>query len=157
MWKCVEGMRQSATDDVVRGIAVGEASLLTMNHDEEREEEIYRRRRRRRTEGTETPKTFVMSIASSCSSCDRKRWRTGLHFGGSESFDDHHWATALGTAPKIVRTIGDGRFLFGVRPWSRRKQLKAERQGSSAAATGQKAEVSDPDETLREQMQQKAA
>jgi hypothetical protein len=136
VWNYVEGMRQSATDDVVRGIAVGEASLLTMNHDEEREEEIYRRRRRRRTEGTETPKTFVMSIVSSCGSCDRKRWRTGLHFGGGESLDDHHWATALGAAPKIVQTIGDGRVLFDLRRWFRRKQLQAQRQGGSAAAIG---------------------
>jgi hypothetical protein len=29
-------MRQSATDDVVRGVVLGEASLLTMNHDEGR-------------------------------------------------------------------------------------------------------------------------
>ena len=136
VWKGVEGMRQNATDDMVRGIAVGEAILLITDDREEREKEIYRTRRRRRTEGAATPKTFVISIVVSCGSRDRKRWRTGLHFGGSESFDDHHWATALGTAPKIVRTIGDGRFLFGLRPWSRRKQLKAERQGSSATAIG---------------------
>jgi hypothetical protein len=115
---------------------VGEASLLTMDGREEREEGIYRTRRRRRAAGAATPKTFVMCIVVSCGSRDRKRWRTELHFGRSESFDDHHWATALRTAPKIVRTIGDGKFLFGLRPWSRRKQLKAERQGSSATAIG---------------------
>jgi hypothetical protein len=116
VWKGAEGMRQSATDDMVRGIAVGEAILLTTDDREEREKEIYRTRRRRRAAGAATPKTFVMCIVVSCGSRDRKRWRTELHFGGSESFDDHHWATALGTAPKIVRTIGDGRFLFSLRP-----------------------------------------
>jgi hypothetical protein len=104
------------TEDLRRGIVVGEASLLTMDDREEREEGIYRTRRHSMSEGTEAPKTFVMSMVVSCGSGERKRWRTELHFGGSESFDDHHWAAALGTAPKIVRTIGDGRFLFGLRP-----------------------------------------
>jgi len=136
VWKCVEGVRQSGTDDMRRARVVEVASLLTMDNDEEREEEIYRTRRHRRIASAATPKTFVMCIVVSCDSRDRKRWRTELYFGGSESFDDHHCATALGTAPKIVRAIGDGTVLLGVRPWSRRKQLKADRQGSSAAAIG---------------------
>ena len=136
VWKYVEGVRQSGTDDM-RGASVVEvASLLTIDDDAEREEEIYRARRHRSAASAATPKTFVMCIVVSCGSRDRKRWRTELYFGGSESFDDHHWATALGTAPKIVRTIGDGTVLLGVRPWPRRKQLKADRQGSSAAAIG---------------------
>ena len=99
-------MQQSATDDMGRGIVVGEVSWLTVDDREEREEEIYCPRRRRRTESAETPKTFVLSTVVSCGSGDRKRWRTELHFGGSEPFKDHHGATALGTAPKIFRTIG---------------------------------------------------
>jgi hypothetical protein len=51
------GMRQNATDDMVRGTVVEEASLLPMDDDKEREKEIYRMRRRKRTEGAETPKT----------------------------------------------------------------------------------------------------
>jgi hypothetical protein len=85
---------------------VGEASLLTVDDREKREEEICCPRRRRRTAGAETPKTFVMSIVFSCGSADRKRRRTELDFGGGESFDDDHGASALRTAPKIFRTIG---------------------------------------------------
>jgi hypothetical protein len=110
-------MRQNGTDDMMRGTVAEEASLLPMDDDVEREEEIYRARRRRRTESAETPKTFVISIVVSWGSGYQKRWKTELHFGGSESFDDHHWAIALGTAPKIVRTIGDGRVSFGLRAW----------------------------------------
>jgi hypothetical protein len=121
VWKWVEGVRQSGTGDMRRARVVEVASLLTRDDDEEREEEIYRTRRHRRAASGATPKTFVMCIVVSCDSRDRKRWRTELYFRGSESFDDHHCATALGTAPKIVRTIGDGTVLLGVRPWSRRK------------------------------------
>jgi hypothetical protein len=155
--KYVESVRQSGTDDMRRASVVEVARLMTMDDDEQREEEIYRARRQRSAASAATPKTFVMCIVVSCGIRDRKRWRTELYFGGSESFDDHHWATALRAAPKIVWTIGDRRVLLVVRPRSRRKQLKAARQRSSAAAIGQKAEVSDAHETLWEQMQQEAA
>ena len=98
--------RWRTTESLEREIVVGEASLRRVDDREEREEEIYCARRRRRTAGAETPKTFVMSIVFSCGSADRKRWRTELDFGGSESFDDHHGASTLRTAPKIFRTIG---------------------------------------------------
>src|ERR1043166_7398717 len=127
VWKSVGGVRQSGTDDMRRASVVEMARVLTMDDDQEREEEIYRARRHRRAASAATPKTFVMCMVVSCGNRDRKRWRTELYFGRSESFDDHHWATALGTAPKIVRTIGDARVLLGVQPWSRRKQLKEER------------------------------
>ncbi len=99
-------MRWRTTDSLEREIVVGEASLRRVDDREEREEEIYCASRRRRTAGAETPKTFVMSIVLSCGSRDWKRWRTELDFGGSESFDDHHGASTLRTAPKIFRTIG---------------------------------------------------
>ena len=106
VWKCVEGVRQSGTDEMRRAHVVEVASFLTMDDDEEREEEIYRARRHRRAASAATPKTFVMSIVFSCGSADRKRWRTELDFSGSEPFDDDHGASTLRTAPKIFRTIG---------------------------------------------------
>jgi hypothetical protein len=115
VWRCIEGVQQTATDDTGREIVVGEASLLTVGDREEQEEAIDCPRRRRRTEGAETPKTFLMSIVVSCGSGDRKRWRTELDFGGSESFDDHHWPTALGTAPKIFRSVRVCRVWAGLR------------------------------------------
>jgi hypothetical protein len=86
-------------------MVVGEASLLTVDDREKREEEVYCRRRRRSTAGAETPKRFVMLIVLSCGGRDRKRWRAELDFGGSESFDDHHGTSTSRTAPKIFRTI----------------------------------------------------
>jgi hypothetical protein len=110
--KYVESVRQSGTDDMRRASVVEVARLMTMDDDEQREEEIYRARRQRSAASAATPKTFVMCIVVSCGIRDRKRWRTELYFGGSESFDDHHWATALRAAPKIVWTIGDRRVLL---------------------------------------------
>ena len=98
--------RRSTAGDMGSGTVVGEASLLTVDDREKREEEICCPRRCRSAAGAETPKTLVMSIVVSCGSADRKRWRTKLDFGGSESFDDHHRASTLRTAPKIFRTIG---------------------------------------------------
>jgi hypothetical protein len=105
VWRWVGSARRSTTDDVRRGIVVGEASWLTLDDQEKRQEEIYCVRRHRRTAGAETPETLVMSIVLSCGSHDWKRWRTHLDFGGSEPFDDHHGASTLRTAPKIFRSI----------------------------------------------------
>ena len=87
-------------------MVVGETSLLTVDHWEKHEEEIYCPRRRRRTAGAETPNTFAMLMVFSCGNGDRRRWRTELHFGGSKSFDEHHGASTVRAAPKIFRTIG---------------------------------------------------
>ena len=96
----------SRTAGVERGTVVGEARLRAVDESGIGGEQIYCARRHRRAAGAETPETFVMSIVFSCGNGDRKRWRTELDFGGSESFDDHHGASTLRTAPKIFRTIG---------------------------------------------------
>jgi hypothetical protein len=88
------------------GTVVGETSLLTVDDWEKQEEEIYRPRRRKRTVGAEIPNTFAMLIVFSCGNGDRKRWRTELNFGGSESFNEHHGASTVRAAPQIFRTIG---------------------------------------------------
>jgi hypothetical protein len=106
VWRRAGSARRSTTDDMGRGTAVGEASLLAVEDREEPKEEIYSARTRRRADSVETPQTFVMSIAVSCGSRDWKRWRTELDFSGSEPFDDHHGASTLRTAPKIFRIIG---------------------------------------------------
>ena len=116
VWRWAGSARWSTTDGRGRGMVVAEASLLMMDDHEQQGEEIYCPRRHRRTQSAETPKTFVMSIVVSCGSGDRKRWRTELHFGGRESFDDHHGASTLRTTPKIFRTIGGRRALAGLRP-----------------------------------------
>ena len=97
--------RGGTTDDMGRRTIVRVASLLAMDDREKREGEVNCPRRRTGTESAETPKIFVMSIVVSCGGRDWKRGRTELNFGGSESFDDHHGASALRTAPKIFRTI----------------------------------------------------
>lgn len=80
--------------------------MLIVDDWEKHEEQIYCPRRRRRTAGAETPKTIAMLIVLSCGNGDRKRWRTELNFGGSESFDEHHGASTVRAAPNIFRTIG---------------------------------------------------
>jgi len=80
-------------------IVVGEASLRRVDDREEREAEIGCATTHRRTESAKTPKTFVLSVVVSYGSQDRKEWGTELHFGGCESFDDHHRAGTLRTAP----------------------------------------------------------
>jgi hypothetical protein len=87
-------------------MVVGVASLLAVDHGEKREREIPCPRRRTGTESAKPAKILVMSMVVSCGGRDWKRWRTELDFGGSESFDDHHRASTLRTAPKIFRTIG---------------------------------------------------
>ena len=89
------------------------ASLLAVDHVEEREREIHCPRRRTGTERAEPAKILVIVV--SCGGRDWKRWRTELDFGGSESFDDHHGASTLRTAPKIFRTIGGCTVLGGLR------------------------------------------
>ncbi len=89
----------------------------------------------------------------SCGSGDL-RWRAKLHLGSRESFQDHHWGSALGAEPKITGVLGAWRVWLGV--WCPAEQLKAEGQGSGAPAMGQEAEVPDTHETFREDVQQEA-
>ncbi len=106
MRKWAGPVQRSRTEDMGRGVVVGEAGWLTVDDREEREEEIYGARRRGRTESAETPKTFVMSIFVSCGNGDRERRGAELDFGSRESFDDFHRTSALGAKPKIARTGG---------------------------------------------------
>ncbi len=71
-----------------------------------REEEACSATRRRGAERAETRNVFVLWIVVSCGNDDQDEWRTELDLGGSEPLDDHHRSTALGTEPKIARTIG---------------------------------------------------
>jgi hypothetical protein len=98
----------SRTEDPERGIVVAEASWLTVDDREQREEEMDCARRHRRTPSAETPKTLVMSIVVSCGTRDRERWGAELDFGSRESCDDLHRSMALGANPKIARTSGAG-------------------------------------------------
>ena len=59
------------------------------------------------TERAETRDGFEFAKVVSCGSGDC-RWRTKLYLGSSEPFDDLHWTTALGAAPKIGGVIGGG-------------------------------------------------
>ena len=93
-------VQRSRTTGVERGVVVGEVRLLTVDECGVGEEQIYCTRRHRGAAGAETPETFVMSIVFSCGNGDRKRWRTELDFGGSESFDDHHGAQHIEDSAK---------------------------------------------------------
>jgi hypothetical protein len=109
-----ESAQRNRTEDRERGIVVGEASWLTVDDREQREEEIYGAGRRRRTPSGETPKTFVMSMVVSCGNRDWERWGAELDFGSGESFDDFHRPSALGAKPKIARA-GSGDLWLGLR------------------------------------------
>jgi hypothetical protein len=150
-------VRRSATDDLGRGIVVGEAGLRRVDEREEREAGICWARRRRRTVGAQTPETLVLSIVVSCGSPDRKRRGAELDLGGRESLDNRHGAGTSRTAPKIVRRMGGARVWAGLRRGPGREQLQAERQRHGAPAIGQEAEVADAHEAFGEHVQQEAA
>ena len=106
VWRWAESAQRSRTEDLERGIVVGEARWLTVDDLEQQEEEIDCVGRRRRAQSAETPKTFVMSIVVSCGNRDRERWGAELDFGSRESCDDFHRPIAPGANPKIARTGG---------------------------------------------------
>ena len=78
--------------------------------------------------------------------------RTELDLRSCKPFDNQHRPTTFGAKPSIART-GGGYLCLGL--WCRAEQLKAKRQGRGTSAIGQEAEVTDADETLRKDMQQK--
>jgi len=94
----------------------------------------------------------VISIDVSCGDGILGRRRTELELRSCKPFDDQHLPTTLGAKPSIART-GGGYLCLGL--WCRAEQLKAKRQGRGTSAIGQEAEVTDADETLRKDMQQK--
>jgi hypothetical protein len=98
-----------------------------------------------------------MSIVVSCSNGDRGRWGTELDLGSSESLDDHHRPTALGTEPKRARFIGRGCSLFCLRLLYRTEQRKAKWQESGASPVSEEAEVPNADEAFGKHVQQEAA
>ena len=104
--------------------------------------------KRRGTERAETREEFELERVVSCGLGDR-RWRTKLHFGGREPFDDVHWAITLGAAPTIGGTVGGRGVLLGWWILSCPEQVKAKRQACGTSAVGQEAKVSDAHKTLR--------
>lgn len=56
----------------------------------------------RGTEHAETREGFELERVVSCG----QRWRTKLDPCSCEPFDDHHRATTLGAAPKVMRVAG---------------------------------------------------
>ena len=105
--------------------------------------------KRRRAERAETRDGFEFEKVVSCGSGDC-RWRTKLHLGSCEPFDDHHWSTTLGAAPKIGGAIGGGGVWLGRRFLRCAEQVKAKRQKSGTFPVGQEAEVTDAHETFGE-------
>jgi hypothetical protein len=72
-------------------------------------------------------RVFALARVVSCSRFD-PRWRSQLHLGSGEPFDDPHGSATLGTAIKTRRVFGGGGMFFGRRFWCRTQQLKAKRQ-----------------------------
>ena len=105
------------------------------------------------TDRAETREGFELERVASCRSREH-RWSTKLDFSSGESFDEHHPPATLGASPEIVET-GGGDLLVSLR--CRAEQLETKWQGGGTFAVGQEAEISDAHETVREQMQQKAA
>jgi hypothetical protein len=116
------------------------------------EEEIGLTARHRDTERPEGRRVFELKRVVSCRNAD-PWWRTKLHFGSGEPFDDLHRSTAFRAAPKSGTIFGGRGVLFGLRLLCRTQQLKAKRQERGAFAVGQKAEVTDAHEALRKDVQ----
>jgi len=88
----------------------------------------------------------------SCCSCEQPWRRTELDLSCGKSFDDRHRSTTLGATPKWVGFLGGGFWFPGHR--NRTQGSEAQRQEGGASAVGQKAEVTDTNESLGEQMQE---
>ena len=127
MSRCAGAVGRSAEGSTERP-ETGKSAKLSLTEDvEKREEEICSRTRRRGTERGEARKVFVLWTAVSCGSRDQYRWRTELDLGSSQSLDDHHRPTTVGTAPKRAGLLGSRCFLFWLSLLYRAEQLKAKR------------------------------
>ena len=78
-----------------------------------------------------------------------------MDLGSAKPFDDHHRSTTLGAESKIVRVLGGGSLLLGLR--CRPEQVKAKRQQRGPSPVGQEAEVPNAYETFGKHVQQEAA
>lgn len=102
MWSVAEAVRCRREDDSGRRLArkcIAETALRKLG------EEIGSARRHTGTEHAETRKEFEIEKVVSCSSGGQRR-RTKLDLESRELFDDHHRATTLGAAPKLMRAGG---------------------------------------------------
>src|SRR5258708_19502022 len=91
------------------------------------EEGIGLTARHRDAQRLEGRRVFELERVVSCRNADRWR-RTKLDFGSGEPFDDLHWSTAFGAAPKIGTIFGGRGVLFGLRLWCGAEQAKAKWQ-----------------------------
>src|SRR5713226_1254365 len=148
LWSCGRAVRRSAKDNATRGRVCRSAKRLLTERVEKLEDEIFSAARHREAERAKTREGFELERVVSCGSGDRW-WRTKLHLGGREPFDDLHRSTTVGAAPKISGAISGGDVLLGWRFLRRAEQVKAKRQECGASAVGQKAKVSDAHKTLR--------
>ena len=153
---CGRAARQSAKDNRTRRRVGRSAKRMLTERVEKLLEGISSVAKRRGAERAETRDGFEFEKVVSCGSGDW-RWRTKLYLGSCEPFDDHHWSTTLGAAPKIGGAIGGGGVWLGGRFLRCAEQMKAKGQERGTSAVGQKTKVSDAYEALRKQMQQKAA
>src|SRR6202166_419367 len=143
--------RQPTRRKVCRG-----AKRLSTEGVEKLVERISSAAKRRGTERAETREEFELERVVSCGLGDH-RWRTKLHLGGREPFDDLHWAITLGAAPKIGGIIDGRGILLGWRILSCPEEVKAKRQACGTSAVGQEAKVADALKTLRKFIKQEAA
>ena len=80
-----------------------------------------------------------------------------MELGRSKSFEDHHGAATLGTAPKWIRRLGWRRFWFGWRRLFCVELSITKRQERGAPPVGKEAKVADADEAFGQHVQQEAA
>ena len=147
-----ETVLQGTTQDTVRAeIGYGE-KVSQRRWSKKLKEGIGLTARHRDAERLEGRRVFELERVVSCRRAD-PWWRTKLHFGSGEPFDDLHRSTAFRAAPRIGEVFGGRGVLSGLRRLCRTQQLKAKRQERGAFAVGQKAEVTDTHEALWKDMQ----
>jgi hypothetical protein len=111
---CAETVLQGRTQDTVRAeIGYGEKGPQR-RWSKMLEEGIGLTARHRDAQRLEGRRVFELERVVSCRNADRW-WRTKLHFGSGEPFDDLHGATTLGTAPKTGRVFRGSKVLFSLR------------------------------------------
>jgi hypothetical protein len=102
---CAETVRRSTADDTARPESAFLEKILQSEPLRKPKEQICPAVGRTTTDRGEARRILLMKRVVSCGSSDQ-RWRTKLHFGRRESFDDHHRSSTVGAEPKISEVLG---------------------------------------------------
>ena len=101
--------------DGITGVQAGSVRLYFARRKLEARSLVDGRRKRTGPVGAGRHRASEIGMRVSCRGSGEPGGRTKLELGSSKSFEDHHGAATLGTAPKWVQLLGWRGFWFGLR------------------------------------------